>query len=181
MRTVRVLLGWLFILIFCCLQHAAAQNTTRQVRQKLVVALNDKRLTDSLYQAFSNVSNRTAQQNAYLAATEALKAKQVWNPFSKMSYVSDAEKHLDTAVGQNTNHLEVRFIRFSIEHNVPSFLGYSKHLNNDRQELVKLIDGRQYPNADKDLAVTVIKFLLDSGRCTLAETVDLRKNLAALK
>ncbi|GAB2694910.1 hypothetical protein GCM10027037_18100 [Mucilaginibacter koreensis] len=174
-------IGWLLSAFLCCSLQVQGQTSARQVRQKLVVALNNKRLTDSLYQSFLNVNNRSAQQNAYLAATEALKAKQVWSPFSKISYVSDAEKHLDTAVEQNTHHLEVRFIRFSIEHNVPSFLGYSKHLNTDRQELVKLIDGKHYPSSDRDLAVTVIKFLLDSGRCTAAETVDLRKNLAALK
>ncbi len=155
-------------------------QTSNPVRRQLIQALDDKALTDSLYNTFAAMKNRSATFTGYLAAAEALKAKHSWNPYYKIKYINQAEDNLRQAIIQEPHNIEIRFIRFSIEHNVPGFLGYNKNLDDDRQEMIKLIDTRRYA-ADKDLEVTIIKFLLDSDRCTPAESAGLRKHLAAIK
>jgi hypothetical protein len=72
-------------------------------------------------------------------------------------------------------------LRFSVEHNVPGFLGFNKDLITDRDEIISQLNKKNYGTGDKDLTVAIIKFLLNSKRCTPVQNEDLNKRLAALK
>lgn len=151
------------------------------LRKQLLVALEKKNVNDSLYQSLGAVKNKTPLVNSYYGAVQALRAKYAWNPYYKLKYLKDAEKTLQTAVNDDPHNMEIRFMRFSIEHNLPGFLGYDKHLDTDRKEMIHQLDKKNYASADKDVVVTIIKFLLDSKRCTPQENEALHKHLAALK
>jgi hypothetical protein len=151
------------------------------IRKQLLVALEDKKLTDSLYNILSAEQNKSALNICYLGVVQALKAKHAWNPYYKVKYLNDAEKTLQTAVSHDPENMEIRFMRFSIEHNVPGFLGYTKHLVADREAMIKLLDKKHYTTADHEVVVTIVKFLIDSKRCTPQENDKLHKHLAALQ
>ncbi|MDT3404236.1 hypothetical protein [Mucilaginibacter terrae] len=151
------------------------------IRKQLLVALEKRSLTDSLYKALTNEPNKTPLLTCYLGVVQALKAKHAWNPYFKVKYLNDAEKTLKTAVAGQPDNIEIRFMRFSIEHNVPGFLGYTKHLVADREEMIKQLNRKHYTTADESVVRTIIKFLIDSKRCTPHETETLHKQLAALK
>ena len=74
---------------------------------------------------------------AYLGATEALLAKYAFNPFSKMSFVNSALEKLNKAVALNKNDIEIRYMRFSVESNMPAFLGLNKHIDEDKNTIIK--------------------------------------------
>lgn len=151
------------------------------IRKQLLVALEKKSLTDSLFKVLSVEPNKSPLNICYLGVVQALKAKHAWNPYFKVKYLNDAEKTLQTAVSREPDNIEIRFMRFSIEHNVPGFLGYTKHLVADREEMIKQLDRKHYTTADHEVVVTIIKFLLESKRCTPQENEKLHKQLAALK
>jgi hypothetical protein len=71
-------------------------------------------------------------------------------------------------------------MRFSVEHNVPGFLGYTKNLVADREEIITQLDRKHYSSADAALVKTIITFLLDSKSCTPAEHSKLSQHLASL-
>jgi len=151
------------------------------IRKQLVAALERRSLTDSLYKSLSAEQNKTPLLTCYLGVVQALKAKHAWNPYFKVKYLNDAEKTLQIAVNGQPDNMEIRFMRFSIEHNVPGFLGYTKHLVADREEIIKQLNRKHYTTADESVVRTIIKFLIDSKRCTPHETEILHKQLAALK
>jgi hypothetical protein len=151
------------------------------IRKQLLVALENKKLTDSLFNILSAEPNKSALNICYLGVVEALKAKHAWNPYYKVKYLNDAEKTLQAAVNRDPDNMEIRFMRFSIEHNVPGFLGYTKHLVADREAMIKLLDRKHYTTADHEVVVTIVKFLIDSKRCTPQENDKLHKHLAALQ
>lgn len=153
----------------------------KALRKQLIQALEKRSVNDSLYRVLSADKNRPPLITSYYGAVQALKAKYTWNPYYKIKYIKDAENTLQTAVNEEPHNMEIRFMRFSIEHNVPGFLGYDKHLDMDRKEMILQLDKKSYPAADKDVAITIIKFLLDSKRCTAQETEHLHKHLAELK
>ncbi|MBL4676256.1 MAG: hypothetical protein JKY70_08645 [Mucilaginibacter sp.] len=157
-----------------------AEADLHKIRKLLVTALDSKKTTDSLYSHLSDVKERSALLNAYMGTLEALKAKHAWNPYFKVKYLNDSEKTFKNAVTHDPHNIEIRFMRFSIEHNVPKFLGYNINLIADREEMIKQIDRKFYSSADKALVKTIINFLLDSKRCTPAESTNLKENLAAL-
>ncbi|TFF40698.1 hypothetical protein [Mucilaginibacter psychrotolerans] len=150
------------------------------IRKLLVTALESKKTTDSLYNSLGEIKERSALINAYMGTLEALKAKHAWNPYNKFKYLNDCEKTFKSAVTADPHNIEIRFMRFSIEHNVPKFLGYNKNLVVDRLEMVKQIDAKYYASADKVLVKTIIKFMLESKRCTADEQKRLHQHLAAL-
>ncbi|CAM3991803.1 hypothetical protein MUGA111182_20620 [Mucilaginibacter galii] len=151
------------------------------VRKQLLLALENRKLTDSLDKVFAVAPNKSPLNVCYFGVIQALKAKHAWNPYYKVKYLNDAEKILQTAVNHEPDNIEIRFMRFSIEHNVPGFLGYTKHLVADREEMLKQLERKYYATADQDVVITVIKFLLESKRCTPHENDFLHKQLAAIK
>lgn len=151
------------------------------IRKQLVLALEKRSLTDSLYKSLNSEPNRSPLLTCYLGVVQALKAKHAWNPYFKVKYLNDAEKTLKAAVAGQPDNIEIRFMRFSIEHNVPGFLGYTRHLVTDREEIIRQLNRKHYTTADESVVRTIIKFLIDSKRCTAQETETLHKQLAALK
>jgi hypothetical protein len=150
------------------------------IRKLLLTAINSSKTTDSLYRNLGAIKKPTGLITGYMGTLEALKAKHAWNPYFKIKYLKDAEKSFKGAVILDPANIEIRFMRFSVEHNVPGFLGYNKNLAVDRTEIIKQIDRKHYSSADAALVKTIISFLLDSKRCTPAETHNLKQHLAAL-
>lgn len=155
--------------------------SVKVLRRQLLEAVEKRSVNDSLYQSLTTTKNRSPLLTSYLGAVEALRAKHTWNPYLKLKYLNDAEHTLEGAVNNEPHNMEIRFMRFSIEHNVPGFLGYTKHLQTDREEIIRQLDKRYYASADRDVVITIIKFLLDSKRCTPGENEFLHQQLAALK
>jgi hypothetical protein len=169
----------LSMLLMCTMVKADVPDP-KILRKQLLQALEKKELTDSLYKVLTAEPNKTPLVTAYLGTLQALKAKHAWNPYYKFKYLSDAERTLSTAVDREPNNIEIRFMRFSIEHNVPGFLNYNKNLTADRDAMVTQIDKKYYATADTELVHTIIKFLLDSDRCTPKQERTLREQLSAM-
>ncbi|WP_184550796.1 hypothetical protein [Mucilaginibacter sp. FT3.2] len=162
-------------------QVKADEPNLRHIRSLLVVCMNSSKTTDSLYKSLAAIKNRTGVISGYLATLSACKAKLSWNPYMKVKHLNNAEATYKTAVSADPHNIEIRFLRFSVEHNVPGFLGFNKDLTTDSEEIITQLDKKNYGTADKDLTVAIIKFLLQSKRCTATQNQDLNKHLAELK
>lgn len=158
----------------------ATEPNLHTIRKLLITALNSSKTTDSLYTNLGNIKNRSSLINGYMGTLQALKAKHTWNPYYKIKYLNGAEKTFKSAVTGDPTNIEIRFMRFSVEHNVPGFLGYTKNLVADRTEIIKQIERKHYSSADAALVKTIITFLIDSKRCTPAEHNILTQHLASL-
>ncbi|QHS54236.1 hypothetical protein GWR56_01225 [Mucilaginibacter sp. 14171R-50] len=156
------------------------EHSPQVIRKLLVNAINNGKVTDSLYRKLTAIKNPTALINGYIGTLQALKAKHTWNPYYKLKYLSDAEKTFAKAVFGDPHNIEIRFMRFSVEHNVPGFLGYTKNLVADREEIIKQLDRKHSSPADETLVKTIVTFLLDSKRCSPAEQIKLSQHLASL-
>jgi hypothetical protein len=168
------------LIAVCIFMAPLPQRPATTLRQQLVRAVNSSKTTDSLYQSFISIKDRTPLITGYIATLQALKAKHTWNPYCKIKYLNDSEKTFAQAVTADPHEMEVRFLRFSVEHNVPAFLGDNKNLYSDREEIIDQLEKKHYIQADKPLIITIIKFLLNSKRCTAAENAYLTKALILL-
>ena len=134
----RILLICFFIVHFNMMSTAASMGDINQIRKEFNLALNDEKKAVVLFNQLTKMKPATnTLQYAYLGATEAVLAKHAFNPFSKLTYVNSALIKLNKAVELNLNSIEIRYMRFSIESNMPSYLGYSKHAEEDKNILVK--------------------------------------------
>ncbi|MEJ2881215.1 hypothetical protein [Pedobacter sp. GR22-6] len=165
----KVLLSLLicFINLYVYSDEAKVQD----LRKLFYAAENSRTAYQKLAASVAGIDTKSAPiLVCYKGVTEMMAAKYTLNPFSKMSSFRKGKSLLEKAVKQDPEHPEIRFLRFSVQTNLPGFLGYDEHIQEDKQALLK-----QLPNIeDKDLKNKVIQYLSSSKYCSEEE----KKNIA---
>jgi hypothetical protein len=164
---------------FIC--HADDGAELKLLRQKLLIAVNSSKTTDSLYTVLEKMPGKSPVIIGYLGTLESLKGKHAWNPYTKVKHLNAGQKILQQAITADPHNIEIRYLRFSIEYHLPGFLGMAKHINEDRDELLVQLAAKNHGTADKQLTGNMIRFLLESKKCTAQQDEALRKHLAELK
>jgi hypothetical protein len=73
----------------------------------------------------------------YKACATMMMAKHVINPLSKLSWFIKGKDQLEAALEQEHNNIELRFLRFANQTNIPGFLGYRSDIDKDKNFLLK--------------------------------------------
>jgi hypothetical protein len=165
---------WLLFISFFLFTSVHAQKLT-SLRKEYYAAINSASATNKLHEKLKELSPSDPVMMAYMGSTQALKARFSWNPYNKLSYLSQGLKTLGTAVNKNPENLEIRFLRFTLVHYLPAFLGYSKTLEPDKEKIVELISKREFGSLDNNLLKNLIGFMKETKQCTPAELAILDK------
>ncbi|WDF56558.1 hypothetical protein [Mucilaginibacter sp. KACC 22063] len=173
--------GILIVLSVSISFSVKAQNTDTW-RLQLRRAIDSEAVTDSLFDKLDKVSPKPPLVGGYLGALYGLKAKYTWNPYSKLKYVDNAQDAFAAAVKKDPHNMEIRFLRLSVEVNLPAFLRMSRHVDEDRVQIIEQLQAKNYPgNNNRDLTITIIKYVMENGRCSPEEIERLNEQLALLK
>jgi hypothetical protein len=150
-----------------------------QIREDYIAAIGNSDKADKLCDQLEGIKNPSALIMAYLGSVQAIKAKHAWNPVNKMSYLKQGFNTIDKAVEKDPNQLEVRFLRFSLQFYVPSFLGYSKNLINDKNKIVSILKNSSNTKLDVDgeILKNMVNFMIDSKKCNAQEVAVLKRVL----
>jgi len=84
-------------------------------------------------------NNTNSIMMGYNGAGKILMAKHYYNPISKLSSFNEGKEILEKAIQGDLYNPELRYLRLTIQTNVPSFLGYSSNINEDKLYLTKKI------------------------------------------
>ncbi|MEM6264501.1 MAG: hypothetical protein AAGI38_18445 [Bacteroidota bacterium] len=114
----------------------------------------------------------------YRACARALMALHSWNPFEKLQFLNESMSLFQQAVTQQPRNPEIRFLRFSIQHNMPAFLlSNGDYKAEDKQ--VFLDEFEHYPDYYlEDYAPEMVDFFEKSKYCTPDEIEHLHQALA---
>ena len=110
------------------------------VRQNYDKAVEDETLTEKLLEYIKVNKLTTASGFAYRGALEALQAKHESNPFKKLEYVKISQATFEKAALAAPENIDVRIFRFMIESKMPSYLGYNKHITDDKNKIIALLE-----------------------------------------
>jgi hypothetical protein len=77
---------------------------------------------------------------AYYAAMLFMKSKYVKFPLTKYSYFKKGKTALDVLVKENKTNIEMRYIRFLFQNQMPAFLNYDKNLEEDYSVITEGIE-----------------------------------------
>lgn len=77
---------------------------------------------------------------AYYAAMLFMKSKYVKFPLTKYNYFKKGKSALDNLVQENKTNIEIRYIRFLFQNQMPAFLNYNSNLQEDYFVIVKGIE-----------------------------------------
>ena len=150
-----------FLLLFCSSIASANVPVIKEVRIMLHNATsNEDACTKmiSLLAPFNETNNPLLF--GYRGGATMLMAKHAFNPFSKLSYFKKGKLMLESAINADQTNVELRFLRYTIQTNVPGFLNYNSDKNLDRtfisQSLPKL--------KDQELKKIISEFLLKHSK-----------------
>ena len=157
----------LFVLFFLPLPLFA--DDLPQIRKDYYAAVNSLAEAEKLYKSLKDRNSAEPVIMAYFGSTQALRAKHTFNPYKKITYLKSGLKVLNAAVDRSSQNLEIRFLRFTLEHYIPSFLGFSEHLDTDRKKIIELCKGKKFGSMDKSLLLNLLSFMKETKRCSPQE------------
>ncbi|MGZ3820148.1 MAG: hypothetical protein ACXVB6_06130 [Mucilaginibacter sp.] len=76
----------------------------------------------------------------YKGAAEMLKAKNTANPINKISCFNRGKSLIENAIARDSTNIECRFIRYSIQQNIPGFLNYKMNIVSDKGRIESALD-----------------------------------------
>lgn len=142
------------------------------LRRHYEQAAANKEAGEKFYTLLHDYKAQDALVLGYKAASEAIKARDA-SMLNKLTYVQQAAQTFEQAVALDPTNAEIRFLRFSVESNLPAFLGLSKHVDEDKAFL--LAAALQHPRSglDEEAFRTVRGFLVGRGHVSEAQAEQL--------
>lgn len=108
-----------------------------QIRSLYEKAPGGKPYCEELISLLKPYDETTPLYFGYKGCAYMVMAKHIGSPFSKLSSFRKGKKMLEKAIGADDQNIELRFLRFTIQTNTPSLLGYSGQIKTDRLFLVQ--------------------------------------------
>lgn len=142
------------------------------LRRHYEQAAANKEAGDKFYDLLHGYNEQNALVLGYKAASEAIKARDA-SMLNKLTYVQQAALTFEQAVSLDPANAEIRFLRFSVESNVPPFLGLSKHVDEDKKMLLEAALQHPHSGLDAEAFRAVRSFLVGRKHVSEAEAQQL--------
>ena len=164
-RLVLILLTALFL-------EAPAQSLNRHdLRMWYLVAADRQTALDSFTALIEKIPSKTPCEESYCGMCYALRIAHTDGNWAKIKLVYKAKNYLNHAIERDPNDTELHFLRFLLEHFLPSFLGLNKHISED---LKMIFEHPDFVDEDPVLKEKAMNFLLwtkQIGRASCRERV----------
>lgn len=156
-----------FTLVFWALsnEHSVSLHHARVVFEQ---AVTNESLAAEFLVNTSNTKNNTLI--GYKGAITMIMANHTFNPIKKFDCFNQGKTLLEYAIKKEPHNIELRYVRFSVQCNAPSFLGYHSEKKVDKGVLLQGIGGVN----DFELKNKITQFLLQSSELTAQEKLALR-------
>lgn len=146
-----------------CFAYSPSQSEVRVLFHEAATKESSCKKLVSILQPFDETNN--ALYAGYKATATMMMAKYVFNPFTKLSNFYKGKSLLEKSISNDKNNLELRFLRFSIQTNIPSFLGYKSSIGYDKAMLVNNFKAIR----DQQLKQLIFALLINSDNLTATE------------
>jgi hypothetical protein len=111
-------------------------NTIRKVYHQAAV---DAKVCNDFYKSLKNADHSNPLTLGYKGMAEFLKCYHSYNPYLKLKYFYDGKETLERAIQNGPDIPELRYLRFTIQSNAPSFLGYNENIEEDKKIVLDYI------------------------------------------
>jgi hypothetical protein len=171
----KVFLALSFLLVAFC-QSAPAQNTDK-LRE--VFFTSDTELEVAVFASVSAKQNLSIPLNlAYSGVAIAMQAEYASGPWNKLKLFNEGKKAIEQAIDYDPGNPEIRFLRFSIQSNIPSLLMYSGDLENDLKAIEQYI--KHSPNIETAFWNKALNVMLLAENVSDAQRIKIRSLVSYL-
>ncbi len=126
----------LLLLLFIELSAVAQLDP---LRDSFFAATNDDGI-NNFYQSTLNAKHDNAVIVAYHGVSTAMRAEVTANVADKFSFFAQGKEMIERAVRQDWYNPEIRFLRFSVQSQVPFFVGYSSEKKSDIEVMLNVLE-----------------------------------------
>jgi len=96
-------------------------------------AAKDEKIAERFHDLMGKYRGKDPVILGYKAVSNAIMAKHVWSPYSKIKHLKASSQVFEQAVAESPKNAEVRFLRYSIENYIPRYLNMSSNLEDDKK------------------------------------------------
>ena len=121
------------ILFLIAFQLEINAEDLQSLRQTYLDSFKKEQVCDSVKIILENKKELSNIENAYLGVFHMMKCRFTLNPISKISLFSIGRDLLEQSIKNDPENLEIRFLRYSIQKNIPKILLYSQHISTDEK------------------------------------------------
>lgn len=157
-----------FILIFSLL----FSNSKLEDLRKQFPEIQSLEQTEKYLEELKNEEDETLQ--GYFAAMFFMKSKYVKFPLTKLKYFKKGKLLLDELISNNQNNIEIRYIRFLLQSEMPDFLGYNNNIEEDFLLITKQVKLSALKGSFK---VKMLQNMLISKKITYQKELKLKQLL----
>ena len=107
-------------------------------RKLFLESKTNKKSAEELLKISSNeVNNNSAM--AYNAIALFMMCNHTNNVYTKLSNFNKGKTILEKSISNDKENIELRFLRYCIQKNIPSILGYNNNLETDKAEVLRYL------------------------------------------
>lgn len=119
-------------------------------------------------------NEKGTESKAYYAAMFFMKAKYVKFPLSKYNYFKKGKAALDQLIQENKLNVELRYLRFVFQNELPDFLNYNSNVDEDFSAIAK---GIEKSGLTKDFKHKIVENMLLVKGISSNKTTQLKELL----
>ncbi|HET6244640.1 MAG: hypothetical protein H0V01_09060 [Bacteroidetes bacterium] len=161
------------ILLFVSSLFSSPDENIILIRNQYYLASKDSKEAEAFYEKLSSANEKNPLMLGYRGMSEFISAKYAYNPYSKMNFFKKGKEYLEKSIQLDPKNPELRWLRFSVQSNAPSFLNYNSNLEEDKLILIKVL--LKQLKVDADLQKRIYDFLLQSPDFTSEEKEKFKK------
>ena len=161
-----ILKTFLGVLLVVLSSFSFDNNHPRQlkiVRAGFYEAVNDSKKAKPLAIIISDFQSKSALIKVYEGANCAIMAKNKWSPFAAIKLLKKSTRMMDAAVKKAPANVEIHFIRFAVQKNIPEFLEYSKDVEADKNFIIENIKNFKSKNINEKMKAYILNFLIEQA------------------
>ena len=110
----------------------------------------------------------------YYAAMLFMKSKHVKFPLTKLKYFKKGRLLLDELISNHQHNIEIRYIRFLLQSEMPDFLGYNKNIEEDFLYITKQV---KQSNLKREFKVKMLQNMLKIKKNTAENNISITQLL----
>lgn len=112
-------------------------------------AHNQIEYCETFYNLMLEHKDDDSTASGYYALASMMLAKKYKNPFTKLSYFNKGKTLLEDAIENDKGNIELRFLRFAVQNEVPPILLYFNNMEEDKEMLDDFIRKNTSPLANR--------------------------------
>lgn len=126
------------------------------------------------YNGVISANESNAVFKAYKGVATAMYAEVVSGVDEKFSYFGKGKQLIEDAIQADFWNPEIRFLRFSVQAEVPWIVNYSGNLNEDANIIINALKSKQI-DSRSDFWKKAIKFIIQSGELSSSLSEEFKK------